>query len=103
MVSTEMNSRLNELVAALQAEHDAYGQRNGWISSDKVTWKERAKFCAIDIGSYGAFLVDKQNGELFNIKAYGVADRNKKIKADIGNIFTVDGAVLYSKRYNYLR
>lgn len=65
--------------------------------------KERSKFVALDVGSSGAFLVEKDTGELFNIKAYGVPDRNKKIKADIGNVRTVDPGWLFSKRWNYLR
>ena len=51
----------------------------------------------------GAFLVEKTTGEIYNIKAYGVPDHNKKAKANLGNITTVDPAVLHSKRYNYLR
>lgn len=48
-------------------------------------------------------MVDRNTGEIFNIKAYGVPDRNKKIKADIGNVRTVDPEKMHSLRWNYLR
>ena len=65
--------------------------------------KERTKFFALDCGGSGAFLIEKATGELYNIKGYGVADYNKKKKADLGNIATVDAMVLHGKRWNYLR
>ena len=51
----------------------------------------------------GCFLIELGTGELYNIKGYGVPDYNKKKKSDIGNVFTVDAAWLYGKRWNYLR
>lgn len=93
-VSNELNVRLNELVSAL----NALGR-----SDEKVRWSEKQKFCNIDIGSSGAWMVEKATGELYNIKAYGVPDRNKKAKANLGNVFTVDPAFLFARRYNYLR
>ena len=66
--------------------------------------KERRKFWALDCGGSGAFLVEKTTGEIFNIKsAYGVPDYNKKKKANLGNIQTVDGEWLQTKRWNYLK
>ena len=76
------------------------------IPQDEIpVWitKQRKKFIAIDCGGSGAFLVEKTTGELFNIKGYGVPDYNKKKKADIGNVKTVDPVWLWSKRFNYLR
>jgi hypothetical protein len=70
------------------------------------TWhlkKTGKKFAYIDSGSSGVFLVEILTGELYNIKAYGVPDYNKKSKADIGNVYTVNPELLYSKRFNYLR
>lgn len=64
--------------------------------------KTGKKYTYLDVGGSGAFLIDGQ-GEIYNIKAYGVADMNKKKKADLGNIATVDPEVLHSKRWNYLR
>ena len=77
---------------------------NGYThTSDLVDWPVRRKFIAIDIGSSGAWLVERDTGEIFNIKGYGVADRNKKAKSDIGNVATVDPERMHSMRYNYLR
>jgi hypothetical protein len=71
---------------------------------ERVSIKERREFYAIDIGTSGAFLIRKSDGEIFNIKScYGVPDYNKKLKADLGNIKTADGQTLYRRRYNYLR
>jgi hypothetical protein len=64
---------------------------------------EGRKYVALNCGRSGAFLVDKETGELFNIKGYGRADMNKKRKADLGDIRTVDPEVLHGKRFNYLR
>lgn len=61
------------------------------------------KFLYLDAGGSGCFLVEIATGELYNIKGYGVPDYNKKKKADIGNVATVDASWLYSKRWNYLR
>ena len=65
--------------------------------------KEKKKYYFLDCGGSGAFMVEKKTGEIFNIKAYGQIDKNKKLKADLGNINLVDVKVLHSKRYNYLR
>lgn len=100
----DLETRLSEVVAALNALEEQRHKANGYtFPPDRAHWKERKKFIAIDFGNSGAFLVEKETGELFNIKGYGVADRNKKRKADIGNIFSVDPAILHGKRYNYLR
>ena len=61
------------------------------------------KFYYIDIGSSGAWLVEIETGEIHNIKGYGVPDYNKKKKADIGNVATVDAARMLALRFNYLR
>ena len=56
------------------------------------TAKERRKYIALDSGTSGAFLVDKANGDIFNIKAYGVP------KARIGKIGQLSGRQLYAFR-----
>jgi len=68
-------------------------------------WKaiEKKKYIYIDCGTSGAFMVEKETGEIFNIQGYGKPDKNKKLKADIGNIYTVAPEFLHSKRWNYLR
>jgi len=98
-------AKMDELVAALniiEAEKHAASKFSG--PPDLVIWKNKGtKFAYIDIGTSGAWLVEKTNGEIFNIKGYGVPDYNKKKKADIGNIATVDPRLMHTKRYNYLR
>ena len=69
-------------------------------------WKVKKvgkKFTYLDIGGSGAFLLEHGTGELYNIKGYGVPDYNKKKKADLGNIATVNVEELHEKRWNYLR
>ena|SRR5947207_2529513 len=101
----DLDAKIQEMVQALQTSVNARHQANGYTSfpPEKVTAKARSKFVAVDIGDSGAFLVEKETGEMFNIKAYGVPDRNKKRKADIGNIFTADLSKIFAFRYNYLR
>lgn len=107
--------KLKEVVDGLNEEEKkrlkAQGYTNhcfftesGELQKD-YTWhvKEGKKYDKINCGTSGYFMVERETGELYNIKGYGVPDKNKKIKADIGNIFTVAVAVLSTKRYNYLR
>lgn len=96
---------INRVIDGLNAVEQEYLlgiDMNGNIYN-KWYMNERSKYVAIDCGNSGAFLVDKLSGELFNIKGYGVPDKNKKIKANLGNITTVNPRVLHSKRWNYLR
>ena len=62
----------------------------------------RKKYIALDCGGSGAFLIEKKTGEIFNIKAYGAPDKNKKLKANLGNIQSVDPGFLHARRFNYL-
>jgi len=86
-----------------QTDHSKYMDSIGRHRDHWLLKKVGQKFGYIDCGGSGAFLFDKNTGELYNIKGYGVPDYNKKKKADIGNVFTVDPVVLHSKRWNYLR
>jgi hypothetical protein len=65
------------------------------------------KFHKINHGSSGVFMIEINTGEIYNIKAYGVPDYNKKLKANLGNIKDYDSIekirFLLSKQYNYLR
>ena len=94
---------------------------NGEIHQNNLTSEHRwhfkkglKRFSKIDCGTSGAFMVENETGEIYNIKAYGVPDKNKKIKADLGKIqdyfFSDLGLIdikkvcfLHSKRWNYLR
>jgi len=73
------------------------------FAPDRVYLKEGRKYDKIDIGGSGAWMVERETGEIFNIKAYGQVDKNKKIKANIGNLSTVDPENMHNRRYNYLR
>ena len=106
MIINGLDDKLREVVAGLNQAETVRREKYGYGYSESVhKWHLRPgrKYYKINVGTSGAFLVEKETGELFNIKAYGVADRNKKRKADIGNIFTVDPTELHSRRYNYLR
>jgi hypothetical protein len=109
-----------ELDRVVEALNVVEAERRDYPSPNPETWfwKYRGpKFIAIDIGrrwesgsladgelhGSGAFLVEKATGELYNIKGYGRPDYNKKRKADLGNIATVDPRLLHAKRWNYLR
>lgn len=68
---------------------------------------EKKKYVYVNCGSSGVFMIERETGEIYNTKGYGTIDKNKKIKADLGNI-TDYGDIekvkyLHSKRYNYLR
>lgn len=109
-VSAELNIRLNELVSILSGIEQREHAKKWQTPAERWCWKDCAKYVHINtrrhtdtVGHSGAFLVDKQTGELYNIKSYGVPDHNKKAKSDIGNVFTVDPEFLWSKRHNYLR
>jgi hypothetical protein len=73
------------------------------LPAEIVVAKPRTKFTAINIGGSGAWMIENETGEIYNIKGYGVPDYNKKQKANLGNVLTADPAFIYAKRYNYLR
>lgn len=109
-LTTERAQQLDRLCAQLTIlEREDYARK--WPTNHELAgtwcWKRRHSFVAVDhhMGSCqsGAFLCDLETGELYNIKAYGVPDYNKKVKADIGNIATVDPKELHQRRWNYLR
>lgn len=100
----EITKHIGRLVAELQEAYDAeHAERCPSLEPDTITADTRRKFVVIDIGTSGAYMVERATGELFNIKGYGVPDRNKKRKADLGNVTTANGAELLKRRYNYLR
>jgi hypothetical protein len=99
---------MSELVHALnriesQTDHAKIMASKGCQWDQWSIKKEGKKFAYLDKGTSGVFLIERATGELYNIKGYGVPDYNKKQKADIGNLATVDVQVLHTKQYNYLR
>ena len=101
----EMSVQIQRVINGLNIAEAAQHKRNGFTKHPPELWHtvDRRKYVHINCGGSGAFLCDKKTGELFNIKGYGVADKNKKAKADIGNIATVDPTWLHSRRWNHLR
>lgn len=103
MNSTEFDAAIETLVLKLDAIQTRKHNERYTHEPDKVVAKTRRKYVAIDIGGSGAWLVERATGEIFNIKAYGSPDKNKKLKADIGNVATVDPENMHNRRWNYLR
>lgn len=101
--NTSLLAHIDRVIAGLNEAEDAQHRARWSTEPDKWHAVHRQKFSALDCGSSGAFLVERATGELFNISAYGRADRNKKRKADLGNIATVEPKWLHGKRWNYLR
>lgn len=98
--------RIKEVISSLNKLEAEKLRNEGYVNEiNEHKWKarEKKKYFNLDVGSSGAFMVDRITGEIFNIKAYGQIDKNKKIKANLGNIKTCDIKTLHSKRWNYLR
>ena len=102
-ISQDVESRTRILADQLNAIEARKHAARFQTVPDVVTVKVRKRFIALDVGTSGAWLVDRASGEIYNIKAYGVPDNNKKAKADIGNVFTVDPERMHGLRWNYLR
>ena len=91
-------NRLLEVVNEMNTVMFIYYGKSGYTGLIDVTTKqpiknEKArldktskKYHYLDIGMSGAFLIDKETGEIYNIKGYGKPDKNKKKKANLGNI-----------------
>ena len=113
MSTIDLETHLTRVVAGLNHAHTNEMQSSGntWafsevgvlLPSEQVRAVVKRKWVNIDIGTSGAFMVERTTGEIYNIRAYGVPDHNKKQKADLGNIATANPETLYAKRYNYLR
>lgn len=103
MTNETLLFHIDRVLAGLNETEQRVHTANGYThAADQWHMKPRTKYRAIDCGSSGAFLVDTE-GELYNIHGYGKPDMNKKRKANLGNIATIDPQWLHSKRYNYLR
>lgn len=121
-----MMEKIKEVVKGLNICESERLKEQGFINecffnpdrtlTEEYTFKilEKKKYFYINCGGSGVFMVEKETGEIFNIKGYGTADKNKKIKANLGNIkdyvFEDNNFLniekikfLHSKRWNYLR
>ena len=104
------DAQLDALAAKLteiEAREYAKSYPGSQHKPETVVWKEGAKYVRIDFqgpaSGSGAWMVERATGEIFNIMGYGKIDKNKKQKADIGNVHTVDPERMHKLRYNYLR
>ncbi len=106
-ITEQLAATLDRLVGDLNCIEAAEHQARGFsFPPDQWHWRDlgrRIKFIVIDCRNSGAFLVEKATGEIYNIQGYGCPDYNKKRKADLGNIATVNPGFLHSRRWNYLR
>lgn len=96
-------SAIDEAIASLveslnRIEVREHAKRGYTHPADDWYVSPRSKYIALDVGRSGAFLVEKATGEIYNIKAYGVPDRNKKIKANLGNVLTADPEYIHARR-----
>ena len=97
----ELEKLVNQLNEIEKRKHAEKGFTNP--SSNVWKAKERKKYIYLDCGNSGAFLIEKDTGEIYNIISYGQVDKNKKLKANLGTIATVDAEFLHAHRWNYLK
>lgn len=75
----------------------AFFTQEGMLTdSYKVTSKEKKKYFYIDMGNSGAFMIDKTDNQVYNIKGYGVINRKKCY----GSVFDLDGVRLHGLRWD---
>lgn len=67
-----------------------------WEQSYKPKCKEKRDYWNIDLGTSGAWMVEKSTGNLFGIDAYGVPNRRKYY----GPVDLIDGMKLIRYRYH---
>lgn len=112
MTNKEIVLRIIDELNILEAEHLrkegytnlAFFDEKGDLTKEyKIHMKEKRKYFNIDFGTSGAFMVDKETGEIYNIKGYGQPDFKKKLKSDLGNIKNCIPKELHKRRFNYLR
>ena len=99
MVNTEMQAKIDSLLEAWhEAGRDSFERQYIGLDYDSPVYlktaKERRKYIALDSGRSGAFLLDKETGSIFTIKAYGVPKRK------IGHIDEATGAHLLLARWS---
>lgn len=104
MIAVDLNEKLNQLACQLSAiEARELTKRHPTLKPEVWRWQEGKRWIKLDCGHQCHFLIENPTGEIFNIKAYGVPDHNKKAKADLGNVMDSTAEELWLKRYNALR
>ena len=63
------------------------------------TAAQRRKYICLDVGSSGAFMLDRASGMIYNIKGYGVPHK----RLPVGTLGEVTGAMLDGSRWRRLR
>lgn len=97
--------RLFELIPVLNEIQERKRVEAGNVTKEVFMFKDKNKYVNIDLcpvgygNGSGVWMIDKETGDIFNIKGYGVIDRKK----NLGNVFTIDPEFLHNKRWNYLR
>lgn len=94
----ELQSKINKLLQEWhESGRDSFERSYQRLDYDSPTYcktaKERRKYVALDAGRSGAFLLDKETGSIYTIKAYGVPKRK------IGHIDKLQGSDLRALRY----
>ena len=90
---------LREWHEAGRAAYEASYTNLNYDKDQTKTATLRRKYIALDIGTSGAWLVDRTTGEVCNIKAYGTPDKQKRL----GTLDTITGADLHAYRWWYRR
>lgn len=102
-VYADLNLRFEKIIgdwqAAVNQKH--YEESHFTHPADQVHGSFGSKYAKLDIGGYGAFMVDLVDGWIYCIKGYGKIDKNKQI----GNIQhpAFDASVLVRDRFRYGR
>jgi hypothetical protein len=98
--SLRLKSLVTEWHEAGRAEFTAQYQLLDYDKDQVKRINNRAKYIALDVGSSGAWLVDKQDGMTYHIKSkYGVPDKTKCL----GHIDSITGEQLHTYRWWYVR
>ena len=82
-----------------EAGRAEFTNRYSSLTYDDIAYQKKAvekrKYICLDVGTSGAFLVDKTTGEIWGIKAYGVPHHGKFI----GKLGEVTGKTLHERRW----
>ncbi len=104
----EQYARIEEIVKGLNIAEVQRLKENGYTSSCFFNpdgsanknyvycIKEKKKYFYLDIGGSGAFMIDKETGNIFGIKGYGTINKAKCY----GHIQTTKGEELHKKRFS---
>lgn len=107
----DLKDRLNEVIKGLNEEEAKRLKEEGFINecffkpdgtltdNYKVTLKEKKKYFYIDFGTSGAFMVSKEDFNIFNIKGYGTPNLNKCY----ASVFLINIELLHKLRWDYRR